>query len=97
MSVKRQRSDVDIDKHSYRRLAAAIILRAARDAKSCDPRVRDDAVMFLLSAANLNSWSRYLFNFADIDPDKTLARLLGKKEHSSSKMSYDQARELLRA
>jgi hypothetical protein len=53
--------------------------------------------MFLLSAANLNSWSRNLFNFANIDPDKTLARLLGKKEHSSSKMSYDQARELLRA
>ncbi|WP_027365840.1 hypothetical protein [Desulfotruncus alcoholivorax] len=94
MSVKQQRSDADIDKHSYRRLAAVIILRAVRDAKSCDPRVRDDAAMFLLAAANPNSWSRYLFHFTDIEPGKTLDRLL---ERNHSEVCYDQARELLRA
>jgi hypothetical protein len=80
MSVKQQRSDADIDKHSYRRLAAAIILRAIRDAESCMPRIREDARMFLLSAVNCNNWSYQIFCLAGIDHEKTVNQIAGQQK-----------------
>jgi len=65
---------------NYRRLAAAIILRAIRDTKSDIPWIQEDAKTFLKLAANQNSWPHQIFHLAGIDPAKTVNQVFGQQK-----------------
>ena len=62
---------MDETRKGYKKLAVAVLLRAAEDAASCRPRIRASAELFLRDRESVSHWAQ----LANLNPEAVAEQL----------------------